>query len=53
VIAAGFSTVDYIDVRTAEELEPVRTFDPAIPTRIFGAAHLGRARLIDNIAVNP
>lgn len=51
VIAAGFLAVDYIEVRTAAALDPVARFDPAVPTRIFGAAHLGRARLIDNLAV--
>ncbi len=51
VIAAGFLAVDYLEVRTADGLAPVETLDSAIPTRIFGAAHLGRARLIDNMAI--
>ncbi|MEM7742192.1 MAG: pantoate--beta-alanine ligase [Pseudomonadota bacterium] len=51
VIAAGFLAVDYLEVRTADDLAPVETFDPATPIRIFGAAHLGRARLIDNMAI--
>lgn len=51
LLDAGFAAVDYVEVRTAEALEPVDTFDPAVPTRIFAAAQLGRARLIDNMAV--
>lgn len=51
VIAAGFLAVDYLEVRTAEGLAPVEVLDPATPSRIFAAAHLGRARLIDNMAV--
>jgi len=45
---AGFDKVDYVDCRTAETLAPVARFAPAVPTRVFAAAHLGRARLIDN-----
>ncbi|MEM0987839.1 MAG: pantoate--beta-alanine ligase [Pseudomonadota bacterium] len=51
VIAAGFLAVDYIEIRTAGDLQPVARVDQGVPTRIFGAAHLGRARLIDNLAV--
>ncbi|MEM1298989.1 MAG: pantoate--beta-alanine ligase [Pseudomonadota bacterium] len=51
VLQAGFSAVDYLEVRTALDLVPVDVFDPTVPVRIFGAAHLGRARLIDNMAV--
>lgn len=51
LLEAGFDKVDYVEVRTAEALEPVTRYDPSVPTRIFGAAYLGRARLIDNMAV--
>ena len=34
-----------------DDLTPVETYDPARPARVFAAAHLGRARLIDNLAV--
>lgn len=46
---AGFAAVDYIAVCDAETLAPVgRVHRPA---RVLAAAHLGRARLIDNVAV--
>lgn len=46
---AGFD-VDYLDLRHAETLEPVRAFD-GTPARLFAGAYLGKTRLIDNIAV--
>jgi pantoate--beta-alanine ligase len=49
--AAGFEAVDYVECRTAEALAPVQRFDPAVPARVFAAARLGRARLIDNVPV--
>ena len=49
LLAAGFSKVDYVTVRNSESLEPVvSTTEPA---RVLAAATLGKARLIDNIAV--
>lgn len=49
LIETGFSAVDYIAVRDAETLEP--TPDASRPARVLAAAQLGRARLIDNVAV--
>lgn len=49
VIAAGFDKVDYFRCVDAATLEPVAARDR--PARILAAAHLGRARLIDNVAV--
>lgn len=46
---AGFATVDYIELRDAETLEPVET--PKRPARLIAAARIGKTRLIDNIAV--
>lgn len=46
---AGF-TVDYLDARHAESLEPVQTVNDG-PIRLLVAARLGRTRLIDNIGV--
>jgi pantoate--beta-alanine ligase len=49
LIAAGFAAVDYFQCVDAATLEPVTTRDR--PARIVAAAHLGHARLIDNVAV--
>jgi pantoate--beta-alanine ligase len=48
---AGFDQVDYVECREADSLAPVEAFDPARPARVFAAAGLGRARLIDNVPV--
>ena len=47
--AAGFSGVDYVEVRDAETLgsDP----GPDRPRRVLAAARLGNARLIDNVPV--
>lgn len=50
VAAAGFRAVDYITVCDAETLAPVERVTG--PSRVLGAAWLGRARLIDNLAVD-
>ena len=46
---AGFDRVDYVAVCDALTLKPVET--PVRPARVLAAAWLGRARLIDNVAV--
>ena len=51
IAAAGFSAVDYVELRDAEDLAPMNRLDR--PARLLAAAHLGRARPIDNIAVEP
>jgi pantoate--beta-alanine ligase len=51
VLAAGFATVDYIDVRDADSMAKVTTLTR--PARILAAAKLGNTRLIDNIGVEP
>ena len=48
ILAAGFREVDYLDCRMADDLSE---FDKSGPARVFGAAYLGTARLIDNVAV--
>ena len=49
LIEAGFREVDYVTVRDAETLEHYR--GPGNPGRVLAAAWLGKARLIDNVAV--
>ena len=51
LMAAGFDAVDYVECRGADDLAPVEAFDSARPARVFAAARLGRARLIDNVPV--
>jgi pantoate--beta-alanine ligase len=50
VLAAGFRQVDYVTVRDAKSLEPIK--DLTAPARVLAAAWLGRTRLIDNIALH-
>lgn len=49
LLEAGFSNVDYLTVRDAQTLEPWT--DRTRPGRVLAAAKLGKARLIDNVAV--
>ncbi|MFN3823447.1 MAG: pantoate--beta-alanine ligase [Pseudorhodobacter sp.] len=49
VLAAGFETVEYIELRSAATLDRVQ--DLHGPARMLAAAQLGGVRLIDNIAV--
>ncbi|MDA7946280.1 MAG: pantoate--beta-alanine ligase [Hyphomicrobiaceae bacterium] len=46
---AGFD-VDYLEVRNADTLQPIEGHVRE-PARVFGAAMLGKTRLIDNVAV--
>lgn len=46
--AAGFGPIDYVEALDGETLEPLS--DPATG-RLFAAARLGKARLIDNISI--
>lgn len=49
VSAAGFGSIDYIEARTDNTLAPLT--DVKIKGRVFAAAHLGAARLIDNVPI--
>jgi len=49
IVAAGFAGVDYVTVRDAETLTPID--GSPRPARVLAAVHLGRARLIDNLAI--
>lgn len=49
ILAAGFRSIDYVEARHAETLallQPGETHG-----RVLAAAYLGRARLIDNVAI--
>lgn len=48
LLKAGFSKVDYLELRDEKTLTPLETKSDE-PARLFVAAHLGKARLIDNI----
>ncbi|MGE0093295.1 MAG: pantoate--beta-alanine ligase [Alphaproteobacteria bacterium] len=49
LLAAGFTTVDYVDVTDAESLKPLDRIEG--PARVLAAAWLGKTRLIDNMPV--
>lgn len=49
LLAAGFASVDYLELRAAEGLAPLAALDR--PARLLVAARLGNTRLIDNIPV--
>jgi pantoate--beta-alanine ligase len=51
ILAAGFGSVDYLELRGADDLAPMSVLDR--PARLIVAARLGKARLIDNIPVQP
>ncbi|MEO5375490.1 MAG: pantoate--beta-alanine ligase [Alphaproteobacteria bacterium] len=52
LVAAGFTSIDYLEVRDAETLAPLSTAAAATrPARVIVAAWLGSTRLIDNIPV--
>jgi pantoate--beta-alanine ligase len=49
--AAGFSPIDYVEVRGAEDLARLGPGPIDAAARILAAAHLGKTRLIDNMAI--
>jgi pantoate--beta-alanine ligase len=51
LVAAGFNPPDYVTLAGANDLKPMKKLDR--PARLLVAARLGKARLIDNMAVNP
>ena len=50
LLEAGFSAVDYVEVRDSDTLKPVERVQR--PARVLAAARLGTVRLIDNVAVS-
>ncbi len=53
LLSAGFSSVDYLSARESETFAEIESLDglKGRKGRILGAARLGKARLIDNIAI--
>lgn len=51
LLASGFSAVDYAELRDAESLAPLDRI-ASRPMRLLVAARIGKARLIDNMAVS-
>ncbi|RAK67723.1 pantoate--beta-alanine ligase [Phenylobacterium kunshanense] len=49
LLAAGFAKVDYVEARVPETLERLGPGPASGPIRVLAAAHLGKARLIDNL----
>ena len=49
ILAAGFDSLDYLDLRDGETLQALERAAPG--TRLFVAAWLGEVRLIDNLAI--
>ncbi|MCJ2180799.1 pantoate--beta-alanine ligase [Novosphingobium album (ex Hu et al. 2023)] len=52
LLGSGFSAVDYTSLRDADDLTVLDSRSPR-PMRLLAAARIGRARLIDNMAVMP
>jgi pantoate--beta-alanine ligase len=50
LLVAGFSSVDYAELREADSLAPLTALGRS-PARLLVAARIGRARLIDNMPV--
>jgi len=53
ILAADFSSVDYVALRDADLLAHIDTPTLTVPARLLVAAQLGATRLIDNFAVKP
>ncbi|MDQ6436253.1 pantoate--beta-alanine ligase [Mesorhizobium sp. LHD-90] len=51
IVAAGYASVEYLELRAEEDLAPMQSFDR--PARLLAAAWLGETRLIDNVKVLP
>jgi len=49
ICAAGFASVDYLELRAANGLDPLERAER--PGRLLAAAWLGKTRLIDNVPV--
>ncbi len=50
LLKAGFSAVDYVSIRDAENLNEIREITR--PARVLAVARLGKIRLLDNMEIN-
>jgi pantoate--beta-alanine ligase len=50
LLAGGFASIDYAELRDADSLVPLERAGDA-PARLLVAARIGKARLIDNMGV--
>ena len=53
ITAAGFAGLDYLEVRSADLLEPMGPDAITRPSRVFAAVIVGKTRLIDNWPAEP
>jgi len=51
ILRVGFKSVDYVDARAESDLRALTNSNDK--ARVFAAAHLGKARLIDNVPIDP
>ncbi|RUM99764.1 pantoate--beta-alanine ligase [Pseudaminobacter arsenicus] len=51
ILAAGYDKVEYLELRSEEDLLPLAELDR--PARLLVAAWLGQTRLIDNVQLSP
>lgn len=49
ILAAGYKSVEYLELRAEQDLAPMAALDR--PARLLAAAWLGQTRLIDNVSV--
>jgi pantoate--beta-alanine ligase len=49
ILAAGFTRLDYLDLRAEDTLAPLAAYSKPTPARLLVAAWLGNTRLIDNV----
>jgi pantoate--beta-alanine ligase len=52
-LAGAGLRVDYLELRGADDLQPLEEGHVTRPARLLAAVHLGRTRLIDNVPVMP
>ncbi len=48
----GFSKIDYVEITSIADLQPIQAYNPSIPSVALIAAFLGEVRLIDNMIID-